>query len=104
MNLEKTTLQRHVNKYEKVSDNSKIDVSCVHRYNTKQVVTAEQELSLKNCLITSAKMYFGPTRITFAKFVYSFAVVNSITVPDSWKKTSPPASIGCIFSSNALNM
>ena len=83
MNLKKTTIQRHVNKYEKLPDDGKKDVSCVPRYNTKQVFTAEQELSLKNYLVTSAKMLFGLTGITFAKFAYSFAVVNSITVPDS---------------------
>ena len=86
MNLKKTTFQRHVNKYEKLPDDGKQDVSCVPRYNTKQVFTAEQELSLKNDLITSAKMHFGLSRITFAKFTNSFAVINSITGPDSWKK------------------
>ena len=95
--LKFTTLQRHVNKYEKLPDDGKKDVSYVPRYNTKEVFTAKQELSLKNYLITSAKIHFGLTRITFAKFAYSFAVVNSITVPDSWKKTSPRASIGYIF-------
>ena len=86
MNLKKATLQKHVNKYEKSPDDGKKDVSCVPRYKTKQVFTADQELSLENYLITSAKMHFGPTRITFAKFAYRFAVVNSITVSDSWKK------------------
>ena len=86
MNLKKTTLQRHVNKYEKFPGNGKKDVSCVLRYNTKEFFTAEEELSLKNYLITSAKLHFGVTRITFAKVAYSFAVVNSINVPDSWKK------------------
>ena len=40
----------------------KKDVSYAPRYNTKQVFMAEQELSLKNYLITSAKMHFGLTR------------------------------------------
>ena len=84
MNLKKTTLQRNVNKYEKLPKGGKKDVSCVPRYNTKQVFMAEQEKSLKNNLIiTSAKMHFGLTMITFAEFAYSFAVVNSITVPGS---------------------
>ena len=38
--------------------------SCVTRYNTKQVFTAEQELSWKNYLITSAITHYGLTRIT----------------------------------------
>ena len=105
MNLKKTTLQRHVKKYEKFPDDGKKDVSAVPCYNTKQVFTTEPELSLKNYLITSAKMHFSLTRITFAKFAYSFAVVISITVPDSsGKKNSARASIDCIFSSNALNI
>ena len=44
MNLKKNTLQRHMNKYEKLPGESKKDVSYVPRYNTKQVFTAEQEL------------------------------------------------------------
>ena len=86
MNLKKTTLQRHVNNYKKLPDDCKEDVFCAPRYNTKQVFSAEQEMSLKNYLIASEKMYFGLTRTTFSKFAYDFAVVNSITVPDSWKK------------------
>ena len=31
-------------------------------------------------------MHFCLTRTTFVKFAYRLAVVNSITVPDSWKK------------------
>ena len=52
MNLEKNTLQRHVNKYEKLLGDGKKDVSCIPRYKTKQVFDAEEELSLKNYLIT----------------------------------------------------
>ena len=50
MNLKKTskktTLQRHINKYDKFPDDGKKDVSCVPRYNTKQVFTADPELVL----------------------------------------------------------
>ena len=69
MNLKKTTLQRHVNKYEKLLGDGKKDVSCVPHYNIKQVVTAEQELSLKNHLITSAKMHFC---LSLLNFFYTF--------------------------------
>ena len=55
MNLKKTTLQRHTNTYKKLPDFDEKDVSCVPRYNTKQVFPAEQELWLKNYLITSLK-------------------------------------------------
>ena len=82
INLKKTTFQRHVNKYGKLPNDDKKDISCVSRYNTKKVFTAEQELLLKNYLITSVKMHSGLTSITFAKFAYSFAVVNSINVTD----------------------
>ena len=43
MNLKKTTLQRHVKNYKKLSDNVEKDVSCIPRYNTKQKTTAEQQ-------------------------------------------------------------
>ena len=55
MNLKKTTLQRHVKKYEKLPKDGKKDVSCVLRYNTKQGFTAKQELSLKNYLSLQQK-------------------------------------------------
>ena len=69
MNLEKTTLQRHMNNYKKLPDDGKKYVSCVPRYNTKQVFTAEQELSLKNYLIISAKIHFG---LSVLNFFYTF--------------------------------
>ena len=47
MNSKKTTVQR-VNKYEKLPDDGKKVITCVPRYYTKQVFTAEQKLSLKN--------------------------------------------------------
>ena len=64
-NLKRTTLQRHMSNYKKLPDDDKKDVSCVLRYNTKQIFTAEQELSLKNYLITSAKMHFGLSLLNF---------------------------------------
>ena len=73
MNLKETTLQRHVNDYKKLPDDRKKDVSCVSRYNTKQVFTAEQELSLNNHLTTSAKMHFGLTNSTLIFFLYVFS-------------------------------
>ena len=60
INLKKTTLQS--------TDDGTKDVSCVPGYNKKQVFTAVRKLSLKTYPITSAKMHFGLTRITFAKF------------------------------------
>ena len=85
----KTTAENHSSKTcqlrWKIADDGKKDVSCVPCHNTKQVFRAEQELLLKDYLITPAKMHFGLTRVTFAKFAYSFADVNSITIPDSWK-------------------
>ena len=68
MNLKKTTLQRHMNNYKKLPDDDNKDVFCVLRYNTKQVFAAEQELSLTNYLITSAKIHFGLSLLNF--FVY----------------------------------
>ena len=66
MNLKKTNLKRHVNNYyKKLPDDGKKYVSCVPRYNTKQIFTAEQELSLINYLITSTKMQFGLGLLNF---------------------------------------
>ena len=70
MNFKKITLQRYVNNYKKLLEDGKKDVSCIPRYNTKHVFTAEQELSLKNYLITSAKMQFGLSLLKFFLYVF----------------------------------
>ena len=82
--LKKTTLERHIKNYKKLPDDGKKEVFCVPRYNTKQVCTAERELSLKNYLITSAKMRFGLSVLILFLYVFLQFKFRFNAVQTSW--------------------
>ena len=56
------------------------------KFNTNQVFTKVEELSLKGYALQASKMHYGLTRQMFASLAYKFAEVNDIQCPEGWEK------------------
>ena len=84
MNLKNTTLQRYANKYEKLPDDGKyIRCFLCPSLQYKTIFCGGAKTITEKLSHHFSK---NASRIKFAEFAYNFAVINSITVPDSWKK------------------
>ena len=53
-------------------------------YGCRSVFTSEEEMSLKDYLITSSKMNYGLSTKSTRQLAYEMAVINSKTFPQSW--------------------
>lgn len=83
-NVSKTTLIRHLSKYRKIEDSAEFRYQANNK--TKQVFSAQEENSLKDYLITAARLHYGLTKMEVRCLAYQFAIANEKKCPPTWKE------------------
>nr|XP_022910138.1 uncharacterized protein LOC111421198 [Onthophagus taurus] len=80
-NISKTTLIWHVKSYKESG-------ATVFRYeasnNTKQIFSSQEESTLKEYLLTAARLHYGLTKVEVRTLAYLYAVANAKSDPASW--------------------
>lgn len=82
MNLSKSSLARHVKKFNSASD--KESVVFQSNLTCGMVFSAEEELKLRNYLLTASKMHYGLTTVQVRNLAYEFAAALDKKYPNSW--------------------
>lgn len=86
LNINRTTLQRYVNKYKAAPEDERDTLSYKPNYSVNKVLATELETDLANYIINIANMHHGLTRKQVMKFAYQLAIANNRTVPTSWQE------------------
>lgn len=75
------TLQRYV---EKKKNNPNL-TQMAPKYDCRKVFSTDQEIDFAKYLVTRSKMAYGVSTNKFRSLAYETAVINNMTIPESWK-------------------
>lgn len=84
MDINRTTLQRYVNKYKAASEEERRTLSYRPNYSVNKVLACELEEDLVQYIIDAANMHHGLTRKQVMKFGYQLAIANNYKIPNTW--------------------
>lgn len=84
LSVNRTTLQRYVDKYKKASEEKHLTMRFAPNYKVRSVFSTTMELELKKYLIEAAKMHHGLTRKQVMVLAYEMAIANNIKCPSTW--------------------
>lgn len=70
----------------KVRANPDLTIVFRPKYDVKLIFTYDEEKTLVDYLLTSAKMCYGLTQLKYRKLAYESAIKNNKNVPNKWKE------------------
>lgn len=86
MDISKSALSRHVKKYTETAD--KDSTKFQPNLTCGMIFSCEEEVKLRDYLLTASKMHYGLTTVQVRKLAYQYAIAVNKNCPKSWEENN----------------